>query len=64
MADHAGASGYAADPAAAHSLAADEMVPEPQEDQPASTPRLAPGLQWSDIVAEIRRDDNRLRDAA
>lgn len=59
MADSTGASVHANDPAAT-----DDALPEPrEEDHPAGTPRLAAGVRWSDILAEIRRD-NQLRDAA
>jgi hypothetical protein len=45
-------------------LAAVDTAPrEPREDIVTSTPPLARGLLWSDVVAEIERD-NQLRDAA
>lgn len=45
-------------------LAAVDTTPrEPREDFVTSTPPLARGLLWSDVVAEIERD-NQLRDAA
>lgn len=43
--------------------AVERTAPEPWEDVVTSTPPLARGLLWSDVVAEIERD-NQLRDAA
>jgi hypothetical protein len=41
----------------------DETLAEVWYDQPRGTPLLARGMLWSDLVAEIERD-NELRDAA
>jgi hypothetical protein len=49
-----------------HSAGPDDMAGKPYEqdqDQPGGQLRLARGLRWSDILAEIERD-NELRDAA
>lgn len=48
---------------AEHPVQAAVVLPEPAAEQLTSVPRLARGLRWSDIVAEIERE-NDLRDAA
>jgi hypothetical protein len=44
-------------------VAADDAVSDPWEDHGRGTPLLARGVRWSDVVADIERD-NQLRDAA
>jgi hypothetical protein len=44
--------------------AGDAAPEEAWDDQPSEAPRLAPGVRWSDILAEIERDNEQLDEAA
>lgn len=58
MPDDDCASRHADEPAVA-----DDMAPEPRNHHRVGATLLARGVRWSDIVADIERD-NQLRDAA
>lgn len=58
MTDDDRASEHTGDPAG------DLELELPWDDQPAGTPQLAPGVRWSDILAEIDRDYDQLDEAA